>query len=181
MRLNICLLLLAMLFSPSLFAQEVMKKNAERQAALMATAYAKGDYLTMARFTHKKVVDMLGGPEKMASALKEKMAELAAKNVKLVSAETGEVMQMVHTATSEQCIIPQYVRMATPENKVYSRTHLLGISTDKGKTWHFLDANGQTPEMINGLVPDLSEELIIPKKEMKIDDADQTPASKKTG
>lgn len=170
-----------MLFSPLIFAQEALRKSAEQQASAMAAAYAKGDYLTMARFTHKKVVDMLGGPQKMATALHDKMAELSSKGVTLISVETGPVMQMVQTPAGGQCIIPQDVRMAADGKKVYSRTHLLGISTDKGKTWTFLDANGQTPAMLHGLIPDLRKEIVIPEKQIKAEEPPALPDAKKQG
>lgn len=166
------LVFMLMLISPVLFAQDSVKKVAKQQAQAMVTAYAKADYLTMARYTNKKVLSMLGGPQKMAAALKLKMDELDKKGVELTSADVGEVMQLVSTPTEMYCIIPQYIRMHTTESKLYSRSHLLGISTDKGKTWTFLDANGQTPEMIKGIIPELSKEIIIPEKEMKVEAAD---------
>lgn len=168
MKKNILVFIL-MLISPLLFAQDVVKRTVKEQASAMVNAYAKGDYLTMARYTNRKVLSILGGPQKMAAALKTKMTELDKKGVHLVSADVGEVLQLVSTPTEMYCIIPQYIRMRTAENKLYSRSHLLGVSLDIGKTWTFLDANGQTPEMIKGIIPDLSKEIIIPKKEMKVD------------
>ncbi|MBE7179053.1 MAG: hypothetical protein INR69_21800 [Mucilaginibacter polytrichastri] len=168
------LLYLLLLLLPQFAAAQnsAAKEAAKKQAAAMDAAYAKGDYITMANYTNKRVLDMLGGPQKMAAALKGKMAELEKKNVKLISAEVGEVMQIVNVDGQYQCIIPQYIRMKAGDEKMYSRSHLLGISSDKGKTWTFLDANGQTPEMLKGLFPNLSKELVIPKKEMKVEEAD---------
>lgn len=59
--------------------------------------------------------------------------------------------------------------MKVPGGRATAKSFLLGISTDKGKTWTFVDGNGIGDEKVKRkLLPNLPAEFKLPKKEKPV-------------
>ena len=44
----------------------------------------------------------------------------------------------------------------------------MGLSVDNGKSWRFADGNNGTKEEFNTILPELSPDLLIPKKKQEM-------------
>jgi hypothetical protein len=63
-------------------------------------------------------------------------------------------------------VLPATLQVSFPQGTVTQKSYLLGISTDKGKTWKFVDGAGMdNPKAKQVLLPVLPKTLQLPKKE----------------
>ena len=148
----------------SLFAQ-VDKKIIKQQAELTAAALLKGDYETVIRFTYPKIVEMLGGREKMIDILNSGRAQMEQQGMSIQSVTFGEPSESVAAEGGEiHCLVPQTLFVTVPAGKMKAESWLLAISTDKGANWYFLDTAQMTMDNIKNFIPHYNPELKIPEK-----------------
>ena len=150
------------LTTSSLFAQ-VDNKVIKQQAEQTSKALLQGDYETVVKFTYPKIVEMLGGREKMVAMLRDGKAQMDAQGMGIESVSFGEPSLTVKAGEEIHCLVPQTLLMTVPGGKMKAESWLLAISTDKGTHWYFLDTAQMTMENIKGFVPHYNAELKIPE------------------
>ena len=61
-------------------------------------------------------------------------------------------------------LIPTSIEMTTPDEMIISESYLLGMTTDAGKTWVFVDILGIREPLIRDMIfPKLPDELKLPE------------------
>ena len=153
----------ATVLSPALHAVEPAA-NAKVQAQACADGLISGDFEAMAQYTHKRVVDRMGGKEKMVAAIKAGMSELKAQNVTFDKVSIGDADKPREIAGWLIVLGPQKIVMGVRGGHLTSTTHLLGISEDKGLTWRFADVGPITAEQFAEVFPELAGKLDLPAK-----------------
>jgi hypothetical protein len=58
--------------------------------------------------------------------------------------------------------------MKVPGGRVTSNASLIGISSDNGNNWTFIDTHGADLKTIQKSIPGLSNELLLPEKEKPV-------------
>jgi hypothetical protein len=154
-------LLLILLIPVNLFAQSaaVVKK----QANDLANAFVKGDYKTLVDHMYPKLVQQMGGKEKMVSMASASMAQVKAQGIVFESATIGEPGKFYKAGTEIHCLVPETIKMKLPNGHVTAKSNLLAVSADKGKTWTFLDLNKNTISNLPKLFPNFNHDLVIPE------------------
>ena len=125
----------------------------------------KKDFQSFSQFTYPKVVEMMGGREKMIAALEEGTKQMEAQETYFKNAYFGEPSKILSVGNELQCIVPQTIEMKVPNGKLVTKTALIAISNDKGKKWYFIDSGGKDLSTLKNALPNLSEELVIPEKQ----------------
>ncbi len=152
-------------FSTAATAQVSKKAEMVRQKAQQSSdALVNGDVETMVRFTHPKVVELMGGREKMAAVVRKGMAEMNAGGTKIVSAKPEPPAEFVRMGTEEVAVVPFTLVMKVPGATLTQKTFLLGISSGQGKSWTFIDGAGLDDESIKKVLPDFPTQVKLPKK-----------------
>src|SRR5262249_8984521 len=114
--------------------------------------------------TYPKIVEMMGGREKMIEALKDGMKQLKEKGFSFRSVEVGEPAEFAEEGKDTFVVVPTTTEMAAPGGKIVVKSYLLGISPDGGKAWTFVDGNGiGTAENREQVLPKLPEKLKLPE------------------
>jgi hypothetical protein len=145
------------------------EKVAKSKANEVVQATIKGEYDKVADFTYPKVVEMMGGREKMISVMKTAFKEMKAKGFETRSVKVGDPSPLVAGNTEVYTIVPFTLEMKVPGGSAIGKSFLLGISADKGKTWTFVDGSGiSTEKKKKKLLPHLPEELKLPKPEKPV-------------
>jgi hypothetical protein len=88
--------------------------------------------------------------------------------LKMVSYEVSEPGEPVIEGGSAYVILPTTLQVRAPKFRVVTGAYMLGISTDGGKTWKFVDASLSTPEDRYRIFPDLPARLQFPKKKQPV-------------
>jgi hypothetical protein len=146
--------------------EQIRKLAAENSAAL-----ASGNYARLVDLTYPKVVEMIGGREKMIEMLRRGSEEMKAHGSAILAAEVGEPKEVVTAGDKQFAIVPMTVRIQVPEGTLRSTGFLISISEDRGKTWTFLDGAGITKEpgkereKLAQVIPDFPTQLSLPARE----------------
>jgi hypothetical protein len=158
-------IILVLLLVPTLVSAQVDGWVIKKQAEQLAMAVLSDDYQTIIKFTYPKVVESLGGPDKMIAIIKKGNTEMANQGISFHKVIIGEQSGKVVNAGNEiHCLIPQTTFMKGPGGKVKTETYLLAISKDKGKHWYFIDAAQLTNENVKSVLPNYNAELKLPAK-----------------
>jgi hypothetical protein len=142
-----------------------IKKTAKAQAEEIQSGLIKGDFEKVADRTHPKAVKALGGREKMLTTLRDGMKEMKEDGFEFKAVKMHEPSDPVKVGQDIYIVVPFNLEMSAKGQRLQTAGALLGVSSDGGKTWVFVDtAPGR--ENIKGMFPDMPDSLVIPKQEM---------------
>jgi hypothetical protein len=149
---------------PFIAASRVDLSTVRQQAQARANAALQRDHDTFADYTHPRLVELVGGRAKFIENERRVAKEGDAAGLKLVAYEVSEPGELVIEGGSAYVILPTTLRVRAPKFRGVTEAYMLGISTDGGKTWKFVDASLSTPEQRYRLFPDLPARIQFPKK-----------------
>jgi nitrate/TMAO reductase-like tetraheme cytochrome c subunit len=139
---------------------KVLNTQAEEMGKLLMAKKFK----EFVKYTHPKVIEMIGGEQKMVLTLENGFKDLDKQGVKFLSVEIGEPSGIIRAQNELQAIVPQKIKMQLAKKVIVSESSLIAFSFNSGKDWKFVDANGKTNREVKSMFPTLSEKLIIPAK-----------------
>jgi TPR repeat protein len=148
------------------FATRIRALAAESCAALTS-----GHYARVADFTYPKVVEMMGGRDKMIETTRQIVEDMKDRGVTIVSIEVSEPERVVTANDKLFAVVPQVVRMQGAKKTARSNGFLIAVSEDAGKNWSFIDGDalhekpGQERETLAQILPDFPALLSLPKWE----------------
>jgi hypothetical protein len=157
-------LVLLLLLPAALFGQSTV--TLKKQADIVAKAMVNGDYVTVVEYMHPKVIQSAGGKQKMLQMMNAGMEQMKAQGISIQSATVGEPGKFYKAGTEIHCLIPNNIRIKTPNSSIVTHSNLLAISQDGGKNWTFLDLNKGTIASIPKLFPNFNKDLKIPEPTM---------------
>lgn len=165
--------LLALLFPLAVSAQEsdsAMLKLVKDKAQAMVTATLKGDYEEVVKATYGPALETLGGSDGALETIKQQMDQMKASGMKIVKFDLGDPKKIFSTPEMAFVILPTSTEMSIPQATVNAKSYLLGLSSDQGKSWKFVDGSGlaSKPEWLPKLpegfeLPKLSNPIVTPK------------------
>ena len=145
----------------------------KEQATAMGDALLKKDFKTFAKFTYPKVKEMMGGDEKMVANLETGSKQMEAQGYGFVKITVGQPTKIVKAEKELQCTIPQTIVLKVPGGKQTIKSQLIGISSDEGKTWTFIDTGGKNVAEIKAALPNISNDLVLPAREEPVFERDK--------
>jgi hypothetical protein len=150
--------------------EDTPEKVAKRKANEVVQATIKSDFDKIADLTYPKVVDQMGGRKKMIDAMTTGLRDMKARGIEFTSAKIEDARPLVAGGADVYTIIPFTLEIKVPGGRATTKSYLLGISADKGKTWSFVDGSGigNDERMAKKLLPNLPQELKLPKKEKPV-------------
>jgi hypothetical protein len=151
----------------------VVKAKAEEVLQLLL----KGDYKKFVALTYPRIVKEMGGPEKMADDLAAKMKQLKEQGYELRSLKADDPTSSAEVGERRFVVVPYALEMKSPGGKMTVKSFLVAISSDKGKTWTFVDGAGiRDVEAQKKLLPELPDPpaLRLPRLEKPIIEAAAT-------
>jgi hypothetical protein len=163
----ICILFLLFSFTEKIAFNKYRDVIIEH-AAKLSTAYDKKDFGTIASLTHPKVLELLGGPMAMEKKMEYDTQDMESKGVHLSKVTIGEPSDIYETDSEIQCTLPQTILMELPNGKMEIKSTLIAASSDFGKTWYFIDTNGDELQEVRKMLPNISPDIKLPKKQQPV-------------
>lgn len=134
------------------------------QANELVEASNRKDFNTVVSLTYPKLVEMVGGREKILDSINQGMKEAEAQNVKILSFTLGEPGEVISVERQLLAIIPSTMKLKVPEGTLTGQSFLIGVSEDGGENWTFVDASGgMDREKLKALFPAAADKLKIPE------------------
>jgi hypothetical protein len=169
--MKIILVLLSFFFYDTLTAQVITADstchiNVEKQATLMANLLVKKEYKEFSKYTYAPILKMMGGVANMAAYMEKsltKMEEEEGFSITKVTIENST--KMIHIKNQVQCTLTEIIEMKHSDGKLIQQSTLIAISDDQGKNWGFIDTHGKSLKELQMTLKELSNELIIPKRQ----------------
>ena len=128
----------------------------------MLQSFKNKDFDGFVKYNNPNLVQMMGGERQFSIFLTEEIKSL--KGVEFTEMKAGTVLRLITSAQPLQCIVEQFSEILINGSPVSSVSHLIGVSTDAGKTWKFADANTASMDEIKTIIPELNSQLYIPRK-----------------
>ena len=143
-----------------------VQKAAKQQAEACQKAFVAKDFDKLVASMPPAMVEALGGRDKAVAAAKEGVKSIEDKGFAFKSSTVGEPAAPITAGKNLYTVVPITLEMSTPTGaKLKAKGGLVGISSDNGKTWKFADSKPGR-EVLKKFLPDLPEELTLPKVEL---------------
>jgi hypothetical protein len=135
------------------------------QAEELGKATISGDFARLADYTHPKIVEQLGGKDKMIAFLKKDWAQMKAEGYELLSMNVGEVKQIEKIDAELFAVLSITLIMKIQNGKMQAESSVVGISGDGGANWKFI--NGVSQERFKTMFPKAGKIRIPAEQEPK--------------
>ena len=147
--------------SLSLFAQP--NENLMKSIGQYAKATEDQDWQKVLSLTSPRLIDFIGGEQKMLLDIKRSDIKLKNSGLKLVSFELSKPLQEYKTSEGDIfCAVPARLCFKGEESKLYSEAPILAISSDEGQTWSFISvAEINRIDLVN-IFPKFPKEMKLP-------------------
>ena len=158
------LLLIVIISNSSAEETADAKAMAMKLASEMATATVSGDYTTVIDRSLPKVIELMGGREKAIEFTRKTMNGMKEDGQILKSFIPGEPSDLFKEGPNTFVIIPTTMKMTFADGEIISKSYLLGVSADGGKTWLFADGTGmKNTKLRDRVLPKLPMNLKLPE------------------
>jgi len=144
------------------------------QAKEVNDAFSRKDFARFMDLTYLKVIEMAGGREQMVAAMNKELKEMESEGVVLLSSTSGAPTQFIHDSGSIYAVLPITLKVKAQEGIFQSEGSMIGISSDGGANWTFIDSSGKDLSELKKLIPGIADKLSLPppKPPVKISNGD---------
>ena len=161
------LILILALVPAFAFADDVsatMKQEAEK----CVKALVAPDFDAFIVYSHKRVIDGMGGKEGLIGTLKRGMEQMKAQGISIEKVTVGEPDKLQKIDGWLVGLIPEKLVMKVPGGTLEQESHLLGISEDEGKKWVFVDAGGVPKAQLEQIFPEIVGKIEVPARKQPV-------------
>ena len=126
-------------------------------------AFTNKDYQKVLELTYAKVIEAGGGREKMMATMQKEIKSMETEGVVMLSTTAGSPTNFVHDSGSIYAVVPVSLKIKAQDGVFQTEGTLIGISSDGGANWTFIDAAGEDDPDLNTLSPSILKELKLPR------------------
>jgi hypothetical protein len=138
------------------------------QAQEVNDAFRRRDFARMIDLTYPKAIEVAGGREKMIELLAKGMKEMEAEGVVVLSSSAAAPTQIVRASGSIYAVVPTTLKAKAQEGVFQTESAMIGISSDNGATWTFIDAGGKDQKELRSILPDIVDKLNLPPEKTPV-------------
>lgn len=131
--------------------------NLTARAQELTEALGRKDYEKVIDLTYPKVVEVGGGREKLLAAMTEEVKSMESEGVEIISSNASAPTQIVHDTGGIFAVVPVTSKVKAQEGTFQTEGSLIGISTDGGQSWTFVDASGKDLTELKKVLPNLDK------------------------
>ncbi len=135
------------------------------QGNKMANELLNKNYEAFAKYTYKPIIDMAGGEKQIVEIIENGMKGIEAEGLFFTKCSIEKPENIIHINEELQCTVFETIEMKTPKGRMVTKSILIGISIDNGQNWTFIDTSNKDLQKLKEVLPNLSDKLVIPKKE----------------
>jgi hypothetical protein len=139
-----------------------------QQAQACAQTLIEGKYAELAACTLPKLIEQIGGAQKMIDILTKGRAQMRSDGADFEAVRVEPPQRLVAGGRETYAIVPTRLTLKVEGGKLLKKSFLLAVSTDKGKTWKFLDGANLDAAKLKIMLPAVPPELTLPPREEPI-------------
>ena len=134
----------------------------KKQANRFANATFNSDHKLVIDLTYPKLVELSGGRDSLQKLIVERIEALKKQGVIKFEGSVGSPGPFIKAGSQIHCLLPETLVLKMFNGHYVTRSYLLAISNDKGKSWTFLDVGKMPGTVLRKLLPNYNDELVIP-------------------
>lgn len=139
---------------------EKLREHVKRQVEDLQQSLIRGDYGRVADLTFAKIIEEMGGRDKVIAETKAAMQEAKDKGIGIKVESVELPTDFAQAGNTLYAVVPYKMEVTGPGVKFYQSAFVVGVSGDQGKTWTFVD--GGAPDGLRRFLPDLPPQLQLP-------------------
>ena len=156
------------IFSVSMFSQT--KEDALNDAKTTSKATLEMDFETVLKHTLPKVVDMMGGKKAAFTLLKSTFDTMKTQGFVFEKADINGVSEIVEEQGQFRCVIEGYNQMKMADQRIKSKSYLLGVYNDIEKFWWFVEAKQlKNKDLVDVILPNFETHIEIPDDDVQVE------------
>lgn len=164
---NVLVILFSFL-SFCLFSQT--KEDALKDAKITSKATLDGEYETVLKHTLPSVIEMMGGKDVALYFIESTFEGMKKQGFVLEKVDILGVSEIVEEQNQYRCIVEKYTEIVIENQRVKSKSSLLGIYNKEGKYWWFIEAKDiLSDEITQEILPNFKTDLEIPDDEISFE------------
>jgi len=132
------------------------------QAQEVNDAFRRRDFGRMVDLTYPKIIEAAGGRDKMIAALAKGIKEMEAEGVVVLSSNAGTPTQVLQLSGWIYAVVPTTLKVRARDGIFQTDSHMIGLSSDNGANWTFIDAGGKDHTQLRGMLPVRADKLELP-------------------
>lgn len=162
------LLVLFIALNATVFSQN--KEDALSDAKIASKATLEMDFETLMDYTLPKVVAMMGGKDAAVTLLKSTFDGMTAEGFVFEKADIIGVSDIVKEQGQYRCIVEGKNQMKMTNQRIKSKSYLLGIYSEEDSHWWFIEAKQlKNKAMLDQVLPDFDTSLEIPEDKVEVE------------
>ncbi len=147
---------------------ESSSQNVQRDATAVLKAFHFADLDTVMRYTHPKIISMLGGPKPARETMAKALKSLKSQGMKLKSLSIPHAPRFLRGGKRRFVFVPTLSVFSFDGKKIESLNYLLGILDDGAKQWKYLDGAKLNSRKVRALFPGFPRGVTFPKRYMEV-------------
>ena len=134
-------------------------------AEKMAAAFLKRDYKIYAEYIYAGLFEKAGGKEVFMQRIEESIKTSESQGARHDSVIISEPSKAVMCNGQWQCLLKQEIVISNAGQEPFSDVaYLIGISTDNGKSWAFLNGGRRPINILKKEFPNIFDSLTLEEK-----------------
>lgn len=155
--------------SQAQFDTSFAKKNILKCADSLAYGFKHKDWELFSRYSYPALIGSLGGKNAFIQYVTEKFALIPETAIKKY--KPGKILQIIQSGRDLQAVLEINSVIEWQGVKITTTSHLIGESWSNGLFWTFFDSQNDR-NLAKTIHPGLSDQLIIPPKNEKMEPLD---------
>jgi hypothetical protein len=136
----------------------------KQKADELGRATVAGNFGLVLDMTYPKIVEQMGGREKALGIIETWMKTTRDQGIEILTFRIGAPSEFKTGGSDLFIVIPTEVDAKLRDGKLTTKSFLVGISSDQGKTWFFADGAQLNEENIKSMFPKFPAALKLPAK-----------------
>ncbi len=111
-----------------------------------------------------KLIETLGGPEAVIKLLDDGKKEMRAKGIDIESTKVEAPARLYTRGQQTFALVPMTIHLTVPGGRLIQESFMLGISSDRGVKWTFVDGAKLNDPRAKDILPPLPADLTLPPR-----------------
>jgi hypothetical protein len=136
------------------------------QAQEVNDAVLRKDYNRFIDLIYPKVVELAGGRERMLAAINKELKDMEGEGVTIIEATSGTPTQFLNDSGNIYAVVPTKLKMKAKDGIFLQEGAMIGVSSDGGARWSFVDASGKDQSELKTILPNVADKLNLPGEKL---------------
>jgi hypothetical protein len=136
--------------------------NLTVEAKEVNDAFFRKDYNRFMDLIYPKVIEMAGGRDRMLAGMTKEIKDMEAEGVTILESTSGTPTQFLNDSGNIYAVVPNTMKMKAKDGIFQTEGAMIGISSDGGAHWSFIDASGKDQTELRTLLPNVADKLKLP-------------------